>query len=850
MYPPQAPLDARYRPRPIPQQHAPPVLPQETNWPLENEGVTADSEPEHWPLPPRTLSPFPPRSNSPLGHPPRHPPPSQPRVDYQFSFSDRPRPPYRPGASGKPYPPPSPSQKMHPGNAQWAGDGYNAPSAPVYYHRPPQPRSPKKPAHGFSGPAPGTHYQQRPPRPPGQRSSRRGPADLPRLAVPAPLAERSPNPPTLTPASDHANERIPSYYFEKSDGSQEGESSTPPNEVDHNESPTLAQRTDENGGAKPVGFAQNIHENAEMKSARSDSVTPTPMIRQASLGKKTRPALTTITNGERRRESSSGDANTMHSSQPESSDGLTPFIEAHEPVPGAWVSEGPTPDDSAGQDRTLDHDNSVARDATGVAAVVGAAGAGAMVVDAAEADENDADARSNSPRRSSHLLGPVPGLQRQSFTASEAEILDIPAERRSPVLRAQDDDPPAPLSPLAHAYGDEQNDVHEYGAIGTITEGGPSDDTEGLTEKSEIRRSRPSFIEDDTAGGERGSMTSLPDLIRRATKLARNLDRGKTASRLGMNFFNTSESDVNVEKYRAAINTRQSKASMSDMLNVGGQNNEMRRSLGQFSSMLRHSQLPSDSDAAEVREKTKRKCCGMPLWLFLLLLALLVLLIAAAVVIPVVLFVIPKQHPATTAASKPTSGTLQGCSATQSCENGGVHIIARDNSCSCLCVNGYTGETCSVHEPSGCTTTAVSLSSQATIGSDLPQLIASSGADFNVPLNAETLLGLFSTADLNCAQENTLVTFQQDGATRRSAFTDTGSITDFAGVAVLYILQASGELNQAASAQHTLQYYLSSAGQQSGSAAQNISLGNGFSCNLEERKLAWTLSSGATVSNQ
>ena len=32
----------------------------------------------------------------------------------------------------------------------------------------------------------------------------------------------------------------------------------------------------------------------------------------------------------------------------------------------------------------------------------------------------------------------------------------------------------------------------------------------------------------------RGSLTSLPDLIRRATKLASNLDRGRTASRLGM----------------------------------------------------------------------------------------------------------------------------------------------------------------------------------------------------------------------------------------------------------------------------------------------------------------------------
>jgi hypothetical protein len=41
----------------------------------------------------------------------------------------------------------------------------------------------------------------------------------------------------------------------------------------------------------------------------------------------------------------------------------------------------------------------------------------------------------------------------------------------------------------------------------------------------------------------RGSMTSLPDLIRRATRLAANLDRGKTASRLGWDWINTGEGE-------------------------------------------------------------------------------------------------------------------------------------------------------------------------------------------------------------------------------------------------------------------------------------------------------------------
>ena len=53
------------------------------------------------------------------------------------------------------------------------------------------------------------------------------------------------------------------------------------------------------------------------------------------------------------------------------------------------------------------------------------------------------------------------------------------------------------------------------------------------TEKSTRRPPRLNMdaVKDAEA---RGSLTSLPDLIRRATKLASNLDRGRTASRLGM----------------------------------------------------------------------------------------------------------------------------------------------------------------------------------------------------------------------------------------------------------------------------------------------------------------------------
>ncbi|KAG9924008.1 hypothetical protein KCU98_g21711, partial [Aureobasidium melanogenum] len=57
----------------------------------------------------------------------------------------------------------------------------------------------------------------------------------------------------------------------------------------------------------------------------------------------------------------------------------------------------------------------------------------------------------------------------------------------------------------------------------------------------------------------RGSLTSLPDLIRRATKVASNLDRGRTASRLGLNFF-----DDDAPQAHASDNRRS--GSLSDIL--------------------------------------------------------------------------------------------------------------------------------------------------------------------------------------------------------------------------------------------------------------------------------------------
>ena len=66
--------------------------------------------------------------------------------------------------------------------------------------------------------------------------------------------------------------------------------------------------------------------------------------------------------------------------------------------------------------------------------------------------------------------------------------------------------------------------------------------TPSTSGKVGIRRPPRLNLESVRETNTRGSLTSLPDLIRRATRLASNLDRGRTASRMGMwDMFNSSE---------------------------------------------------------------------------------------------------------------------------------------------------------------------------------------------------------------------------------------------------------------------------------------------------------------------
>lgn len=434
----------------------------------------------------------------------------------------------------------------------------------------------------------------------------------------------------------------------------------------------------------------------------------------------------------------------------------------------------------------------------------------------------------------------------------------------------------------------------------------------GLTGRVGLRRPLKLDMEAVRDAEARGSMTSLPDLIRRATRLAANLDRGRTASRLGLDFW---ESGLSEKRDR-----RQS--GLSDMLAAfppPGQDTPIR------TGTPNPGRWPLAGDGTDSRlnpddeTKKRRRCCGMPMGVFVFLLIALLLLIAAAITVPIVFVVIPNQnnHQNNNAAAQDNanigmSGThsngnsksaapmvLPGpvsslsnnhCGGLVTCQNGGIAIPNADQSCNCICINGFTGRTCTDNDANGCTSTTIAnTANNATVGSGIPRLVAGANKNFNIPLDATRILSVFSNLSLSCAAENALITFnglaarslshQRSRSTIRttlafallhhqhpadvlgpSAKRDTvdpsGSnklvtqsvstnamALDFARTGVLFALQETSNLDTAAKAQDAIQKSLAG-NHGSGSDDNQVELGP-FAINLVDFTI--TFKNGTTI---
>ncbi|KAL4863754.1 hypothetical protein BDV12DRAFT_21650 [Aspergillus spectabilis] len=254
----------------------------------------------------------------------------------------------------------------------------------------------------------------------------------------------------------------------------------------------------------------------------------------------------------------------------------------------------------------------------------------------------------------------------------------------------------------------------------------------------------------------RGSLTSLSDLIKRATKLATNLEHGRTASRNDLlNVGGGSRFLFRGDQNRKSGSIKDILASFPNPAATP----EGRSSWPMFWRKSTLHQLNSQEQGREVTQEKgstrRRRCCGMPLWAFITACVIMLLVIAAAVLIPIFLVVVPRENK-----SNDSSSTM--CEKTAPCANGGVSVSSGDV-CSCVCVNGFTGSRCTTAGDASCITTEItqgSASRNATVGDDLPRLFQDSQNNFSIPLDPVTIMALFSQNNVSCTTENALVSFR------------------------------------------------------------------------------------------
>ncbi|KAK5018061.1 hypothetical protein LTR60_001665 [Cryomyces antarcticus] len=427
------------------------------------------------------------------------------------------------------------------------------------------------------------------------------------------------------------------------------------------------------------------------------------LVRKASLGKRSKPTLTTIKSGDHLRTSSQSSAIDLESSRRSSVIGQTA---GGAPTSGLSVSNEESPL------MTRRPSSEILRGGTG-------------------------------------LLDP------SSSSASEVSLEKGLSKEYLGSHRAPESRTRSPLTAPVDARVEQIiGGLEKGGALDAATAKKLKDPAQQSSLSDRVGSKVPSRLNVDAVreAGARGSLTSLPELIRRATKLASNLDRGRTASRLGMGWLNDSGS---AEK-RVDLNRRS--GSLSDILASFPPPGEKSRPGSRGPSGENIFDTPSGSMDGPDR-KRRRRCCGMPLWAFILLLLILILAVAAAIIVPIVLVVVPRQKNSNNTSNSAVPEALANCQKSLPCANGGTSIVSSTGSCRCLCVNGYTGATCTQSFDPSCTTTNVDSASAATVGSAIPRLLRDASSNFSIPLVGSNILSLFSATNLSCTSENALVTF-------------------------------------------------------------------------------------------
>ena len=366
--------------------------------------------------------------------------------------------------------------------------------------------------------------------------------------------------------------------------------------------------------------------------------------------------------------------------------------------------------------------------------------------------------------------------------ASDATFLDSPRSP-SPSFMSKNNygttssrASPARSSPIDPRIGAIMNNLERGGALSSSKTTTPGTSAPPSIHEKHTRRPPPLNLESSNGSRSHGrsSSSSLPDLIRRATRLASNLDRGKTTSRAGvLDMLARKDMEKNVEVDKASHD-----GSISDMLAAfpspspspspgftkpkdWGINSPHRKS------NLSRSQTVTYGSTSRQDYHRGRRCCGMPVWAFILLCIILLLLIAAAVVIPVTLIVVPRQQK--------TTANVENCKRDFPCGDRGTTAVL-NNQCRCVCAQGYTGYKCETIPGTDCTTADFPAQNSSTaypastLGTDIPRVIQGAASNFSIPVVGWKVAAHFSFSNVSCADENALVTLGGNSRKLRRRF--------------------------------------------------------------------------------
>lgn len=404
--------------------------------------------------------------------------------------------------------------------------------------------------------------------------------------------------------------------------------------------------------------------------------------------------------------------------------------------------------------------------------------------------------RATSGASSSQLAKTPPAVDREPMARGDSPVLyqvsTSSGSRPSPTLSKASIPSTLPQSPLAanntyfsekpvrgRAYSDTLPaflDKEIGGASSEPTFPPKASTRKGSRSEEHAGRIPPRLNMEAVREAEaRGSLTSLPDLIRRATKLAAALETGRPGStawggRGSLFGFSGSSAGRSNGRSRDTDSISEILASFPPPA-LGAQRSRDGNRGSTLPSMVSEWPIAADcgygTDNGSIRQvKPRRRICGLPLWAFIVLVILALVVITAAVIVPIQLANLSKSGK-----NNGNAQALENCKKTNPCQNGGENL-ATSNFCGCICTNGFTGSLCQTKEPdASCgsydfagrgNNSSIAGLKNATIGSALPRLFNKSSS-YNIGLDPSLLLGVFSQANLTCTLQNALINF--DGET-------------------------------------------------------------------------------------